>query len=173
MNEGLFELPPEPTAILSPDGVYRYTLTRDWAPDGRRALFIMLNPSTADAANDDPTIVRCIRFAQRFGCDGLKVVNLYALRSTDPRGLWWHQDPVGPDNNHHIHDALCSAETTDAPVIAAWGAHARPDRVAEVMALRGMESCQALGLTKAGQPRHPLMLRRDTPLMHFTEDGAS
>jgi len=171
---GFFDAPPAPSAVLSDCGTYRYSLTRDWTASGRRAVFIMLNPSTADATQDDPTIRRCIRFAQRFGCDGLRVVNLYGLRSTDPAALWEHPDPVGPDNDAYIEHALWSAETTDAPVIAAWGANARQDRIDQVLGLHGMLSCQALGLTKTGQPRHPLYLRRDAELVQWpTPDDGS
>lgn len=160
-----YDAPHPPSAVLSQCGAYRYWLTRDWTSGGKRAVFIMLNPSTADAIQDDPTIRRCIDFAKRFGCDGLLVVNLYALRSTDPDALWNHPDPVGPENDAHIQWALWAAEMSDAPVIAAWGANARQDRVDEVLELPGMLACQALGLTKAGQPRHPLYLRRDAELV--------
>src|SRR5690606_18576726 len=92
------------TARFSPCGQYRYLLTRPipapfWKPDAGEAVFVMLNPSTADASEDDPTIRRCIGFAKEWGCTGLTVANLYALRSTDPKGLWKHRDPVGPEND--------------------------------------------------------------------------
>lgn len=144
-------------AILSDDGVYRYLLRRWWDPTVEAAKFIMLNPSTADASQDDPTIRRCMGFARRWGMGGLVVANLYALRSTDPRALWDHPDPVGPENDGYLRDILASP----GPVIAAWGAHAKPDRVAEFFDLAGDRSVLALGRTKAGQPRHPLYLRSD------------
>lgn len=74
-------------AVISDDGRYRYRLWRTWAPELPRMAWIMLNPSTADAEVDDPTIRRCVGFAKREGCGGIEVVNLYAYRSTDPSVL--------------------------------------------------------------------------------------
>lgn len=147
------------SAWLSGCQRYRYRLGRNWADGwGKPAVFVMLNPSTADAFVDDPTIVRCRNFAKAWGCDRLIVVNLYALRSTDPRGLWKAEDPVGPENDAHLEDAAYTAAEYDGPLVAAWGANAKPDRVAQVLALPGMERLMALGTTKAGAPRHPLYL---------------
>lgn len=145
---------PRRTARLSACGRYRYLLTREWAP-GPTATFVMLNPSTADAEHDDATIRRCLGFSRAWGCGGLAVVNLYALRSTDPAALWIADDPVGPANDRHLVDA---AACTDGPLVAAWGANARPGRIAAVLALPGMDRLTALAVTKAGQPRHPLYL---------------
>lgn len=151
------------TAVISACGAYRYRLERSNLqplPDGppidpdRTATFLMLNPSTADAAVDDPTIRRCLTFARAWGCGRLLVVNLYALRSTDPAALWRSADPVGPDNDKH----LAAAAAGDGPLIAAWGANAKPERIAAVLALPGMDRLNALALTKTGQPRHPLYL---------------
>lgn len=151
-------------ALLSDDGRYRYWLRRRWAGhDGvginyRLVTFVMLNPSTADAELDDPTIRRCTGFARSWGYDGLIVVNLYALRSTDPKGLWAAQDPVGPRNDGNLCAAALWAHRDDTPIVAAWGANARPDRVAEVLALPHMDRLTCLGVTKDGAPRHPLYL---------------
>jgi hypothetical protein len=162
----LFSDAPRATARLSDDGVYRYDLTRTWGNLDGPATFIMLNPSTADAAADDPTIRRCIGFARSWGCDGLRVVNLYALRSTDPRSLWTHPDPVGPDNDTAIADAASAAAYDDLPLVAAWGTHARPDRVERVLALPYVrDRLQCLGVTNAGAPRHPLYLPASQPLL--------
>ena len=151
------------TARMSACGTYRYSLHRDWLPippssGGNAVTFVMLNPSTADATADDPTIRRCKGFATALGYSALVVVNLYALRSTDPAALWEHPDPVGPENDEHLARALEYASMVDAPVIAAWGVNARPDRVAAFMALRHADRVTALGLTKNGAPRHPLYL---------------
>lgn len=153
------------TATISDDGVYRYTLGRVWGDSGRHALFVMLNPSTADAQVDDPTIRRCIGFAQREGCDGLVVVNLYALRATKPDDLWRCDDPVGPDNNRQIMAELATAQQNNAPVVAAWGAHGKPHRVYAVKQMPGMEHAHALSFTKSGAPGHPLYIRADAPLI--------
>jgi hypothetical protein len=163
MNTALPGMEPEPTvlrsAVLSDDERYRYLLTREWAEDGKTATFVMLNPSTADGMVDDPTIRRCIDFAQRWGCGDLMVVNLYAWRATKPAALWTADDPVGPENDAHIIAAAARARRTGGPLVGAWGANARPDRIAAVLALPGMDWLAALAVTKAGQPWHPLYLK--------------
>lgn len=147
-------------AILSSDRIYRYWLLRRWGR-GSLATFVMLNPSTADASQDDPTIRRCIGFAKSWGMAGIAVVNLYALRATNPADLWMADDPVGPRNDGHLEAA---ATISGGPVVAAWGSNARADRIERVLALQGMDRLQALGVTTAGQPRHPLYLRADATL---------
>jgi len=164
-------------ARLSPDGRYRYWLRRRWAGrDGvgvryRLVTFVMLNPSTADAELDDPTIRRCQSFARSWGYDGIMVVNLYALRSTDPKGLWLDGDPVGPRNDSHLRIAAFFAQYDDTPIVAAWGANARPERVAEVLAIPHMDRLTCLGVTKDGSPRHPLYVRGDTPTTAWPPPG--
>jgi hypothetical protein len=151
-------------AQISSDGRYRYLLGRQWS-DAPAATFIMLNPSTADADVDDPTVRRCIGFAASWGCGGLVVVNLYALRSTDPRALWSADDPVGPENDFYIASSARAFELPGAPLVAAWGAHAKADRVDHVLTIPGVaDRLQCLGTTKAGAPRHPLYLRADAQL---------
>jgi len=157
-----------------PCRVYRYALARTWgvgpASNERAATFVMLNPSTADGRTDDPTIRRCVRFAQREGLGGIVVVNAYALRTTDPAGLVGHSDPVGPDNDQVIAAVLC--ERTPGPVIVAWGADktmrgsARPEQVIKLLRANGVEP-QCLGTTIDGYPRHPLFLKHDTPLRPY------
>ena len=132
---------------------YRYLLTR--GPDDARAhvVFVMLNPSVADQVRDDPTIRRVIGFARRLGFARLSVVNLFAMRTTDPRRLYRARDPVGPDNDAAIRAAVADATL----VIAAWGNHgALHDRAAQVLPL--LPAPHHLGLTARGQPRHPLYL---------------
>lgn len=163
MSASLFDVAPASDALVSPDGFYRYWLTRTWGTGGH-ATFVMLNPSTADANEDDPTIRRCIGFAKAWGLGGLRVVNLYALRSTDPKGLWKASDPVGPDNDHWLREAAFHAVRLGLPIVAAWGANAKPGRVAQVLALPSMDRLTALGVTKDGAPRHPLYLRADSRL---------
>jgi hypothetical protein len=146
-------------ARISEDGKYRYTLSRRWAA-GEVASFVMLNPSTADAQIDDRTIGRCIAFARSWGMGGITVVNLYAYRATKPAALWLAEDPVGPENDWHLMEQAHFAFL----LIAAWGVNAKPGRVAEVLALPGMDQLMALGVTKDGHPRHPLYLRGDARL---------
>lgn len=154
-------------ANISADGLYRWSLHREWrdlsdqAQGPRWVTFVMLNPSTADGATDDPTIRRCIGFARSWGATGLAVVNLYAFRATSPADLWRAPDPVGPQNDEFLATFFGMAASYRYPIIAAWGAHARPDRVAQVLQIPGAERLQALGVTKAGAPRHPLYLRAD------------
>lgn len=155
-------------ALISDCGQYRYWLTRHkltLLPDRGSALFVMLNPSTADANIDDPTIRRCIGFAQSWDCAGLTVANLYALRATDPRELWSCDDPVGPDNDKHLLSLILEYED----VVCAWGANAKPERVKQFLEIadRPCVRLWCLGTTKAGAPRHPLYLRADAELRGF------
>ena len=146
-------------AALSDDGLYRYALHRWWG-DGDRLRFVMLNPSTADAEVDDPTIRRCIGFARTLGYDGIGVFNLYAFRATKPADLWKADEPTGGDRNDDLlREVLRQAKAQ--PVIAAWGANAKADRVDEFMSWSGSDRVLALGVTKHGAPRHPLYLRAD------------
>lgn len=147
------------TARLSEDGVYRFTLHRIWGSPSNLLTFIMLNPSTADALVDDPTVVRCTNFARDMGHDGIVVVNLYAFRATKPADLWLAEKPTGGvANDETLRKALSKAETHGSPVIAAWGANAKPDRVTWLLRQPGAHRLQALRVTKAGAPGHPLYL---------------
>lgn len=168
----LFGLAPEikKTAVISDCGAYRYSLTRRWHFPGSLLPFIMLNPSTADAEQDDPTIRRCMGFARREGKAGIVVVNLYAFRSTSPEALWKVEDPIGPDNWRTLVNLGNEAAEEGVPIVCAWGAHARANQVdAIVVALGGC--CEVrlvcLGKTAAGAPRHPLYVRADQPLEPF------
>jgi len=169
--EALFELrdPDEMlrTARLSGDGVYRWTLHRIWGSPSNLLTFIMLNPSTADALQDDPTIVRCTNFARDMGHDGIVVVNLYAYRATKPADLWLAENPTGGvQNDQTLRKSLLKAAFHGSPVIAAWGANAKSDRVAWLRAQPHADRLQALHVTKAGAPGHPLYLpasRRPEP----------
>ena len=152
---------PTGSAVFSEDRRYRYLLTRRVGASQSRVLFIMLNPSAADEERNDPTIRRCIGFARDWGFGFLEVVNLFALMSTDPKGLLDAEDPVGPDNDATIQDALQGADK----VILAWGNHGliHRERAARVtrMALDA-STPHHLGLTKLGFPKHPLLLPRST-----------
>lgn len=149
------------TAEVSPDGRYRYALQRTWAPGRPGMLWVLANPSSADAAADDPTLRRCVRFAHDHGCGGLAVVNLWAWRATRPDDLAAAVDPVGPDNDGWI---ATSSRQVDGPVVLGWGVQADQLRVASVLALLGDRAKHCLGLTRDGHPRHPLYVRADTRL---------
>ena len=153
-------------AVISRCERYRYLLRRhgDVAhPERGTALFVMLNPSKADATEDDPTIRRCRGFARDWGCSGLVVANLYALRATSPSDLWKADDPVGPENDAYLRSL--AREYREA--VFAWGANAPAERVAEVKAI--FEDAGArmwcLGVTKSGAPRHPLYIPKDRELV--------
>jgi hypothetical protein len=148
------------SAVFSPDGHYRYRLERDFERPGPVHVWGMLNPSTADADRNDPTVSRCTRYSYTWGASRLVVVNLYGYRATDPRALARAADPIGPANDQHIAAAVAEAEL----VICAWGAHGK--RRGQVVGLSlvaaGMrDKLHALALTKTGAPRHPLYLRAD------------
>lgn len=161
------------TADISVDQRYRYLLTRDWPLIGepRKAVFVMLNPSTADANTDDPTIRRCISFAKAWGNSGLIVANLYAYRATNPSQLWnLAADPVGPRND----DTIAMLARKHGHIVCAWGANARAERVKHVLGIlkRNAAVPYHLGLTKDGQPRHPLYLPKEAALTPWTETSA-
>ncbi len=151
----------EKGAELSPCKTYRYALWRKWS-DTPPVLFIMLNPSTADESQDDPTIRRCIAFAERWGHGGIIVGNLFALRSPYPNDLQTATDPIGPENNQWLSHLASQSNK----VIGAWGNHGSLlNRGEEVATLFPNMFC--FGQTKHGQPRHPLYVAADTPLVAF------
>lgn len=151
------------SAVISSCGAYRYELTRRWDVTLPRVGWIMLNPSTADAEQDDPTIRRCIAFAKTWGYGGIVVRNLYALRATDPSELWKHPRPTGPDNDSHLLDSV------DDPItVCAWGVHGkRGNTVINALSDAGA-ALHYLELTKAGVPKHPLYLRGDLKPVPFS-----
>jgi hypothetical protein len=156
-------------ATISPCGKYRYWLERKWGP-GTPQVFVMLNPSTADASEDDPTIRRCMGFARREGAGGLIVVNLFGLRATDPKELDGARDRVGPDNATNIGLALIGAAATRRPVICAWGANKHAPSQAGILHRRADDigaELKCLGLTKSGAPKHPLYLSANAPLVAY------
>jgi hypothetical protein len=162
------------TATFSPGAqTYRYVLTRDWA-SGDRIGWLMLNPSKASAMVDDQTIRRCTSYSRAWGAGGLVVVNLFALRSTDPAALAAHADPVGA-----VNDEVTVAELTDPTVrfvVAAWGAHPfAARRVRDVAALLAAHkvSLRCLGTTQGGHPRHPSRLADGIPLLDYAVGGDS
>lgn len=166
-------------ALLSDDRTYRYRLDRVWNKSShRRMVVIGLNPSTADETVDDPTIRRCVQFAKREDCGGLIMVNLFAFRATDPRACAQHYATEEAKADLYFHErndvTICSAcgvmERGGGPVVAAWGAHdmavSRGDYVRRMLRTRGIDMF-ALGVTKAGHPKHPLYLRSDTLLVEW------
>lgn len=156
------------SASISPDGIYRYSLTRCWDMASPKFLpFIMLNPSTADADVDDPTIRRCVGLARSHGYTGVLVWNLYAYRTKSPPAMFLaarHADIVGPDTDALLEAGLLMCRDLGRPVVAAWGANARLERVEQVLKMGGSETLHYLALTNSGAPRHPLYLPSDCEL---------
>lgn len=152
----------EPRAVLSPCGLYRYKLWRAASRHGSgTCLFVLLNPSTADSENDDPTLRRCIGFASAWGFARVELANLFAFRATEPDAMIAATDPVGPENDRHVLDAARSAHR----VVAAWGSHGTHLGRGDAMrALLAPFAPVMFGLTKNGQPRHPLYLSASAPL---------
>lgn len=171
-------------AQLSVCRTYRYALWRIWDATLPPLMFIGLNPSTADEQKDDPTIRKCKGFAERNGCGGVYMLNLFAYRATDPHTLFdvyyrkqftgpggetcWHNgDPVGPDNDRHLLETVAVA----AIVVAAWGVHGvmmlRDQAVKRLLAGADL---RCLGTTKDGHPRHPLYVPYSQPLEKFQGD---
>lgn len=154
-------------ATISECGKYRYTLTREWS-DKPACVFVMLNPSVADAETDDATIRRCIGYAKAWGYGSLTVVNLYAYRSTDPKKLLTTDDPVGPANDAHIRDVIKMVKR----VVVAWGANADKARARVVLdMIRELyHEALCLGKTQAGHPKHPLRLSATLKPVPYKED---
>lgn len=153
-------------AVVSDCGQYRYRLTRVWDSSLPRAAFIMLNPSVADSARDDPTIRKCIGFAQRLGFGSFDVVNLFAFRATDPMDLFRAGYPRGPLNHQHVEEVVKTADT----VVCAWGATSRlaaPGQMLQNLKTWGIRP-MALRLNKKGSPGHPLMLPYTCTLQPMT-----
>jgi hypothetical protein len=162
-------------AVFSPCGKYRYTLHRKisqpirWV---RKCLFVLLNPSTATDTEDDPTIRRCIAFAKRQGVTDLTIVNLFALRSTNPKGLFEVKDPEGPDNFSHLTDQLKNHRND--LIFFAWGSTKTPRDMSKVIETIAIEldvffTVKCLGFTKNGSPRHPLYAKHDAPFVPYIE----
>jgi hypothetical protein len=151
-------------AILSADNVYRYRLERIWNEGKPKVLFIMLNPSTADALEDDPTIGKIVKFADRWGYGGVYVANLYAFRSAYPKDLETTADPIGPENREHIQSLLGLVDR----VFYAWGNKKKePEWLRELVK---EPFCIALSTKRI--PKHPLYLRDDSePFIYLRDDA--
>lgn len=147
-------------AVVDFTGVYRYLLFRSWDESLPHVCFCMLNPSTADSIADDPTIRRCIGFAKAWGCGGFYVVNLFAYRATSPKELKLAPDPVGLWNFCFIYVVSQQASMT----VAAWGTRGLLLHQ-DMHVLPLLKNPVCLGLTKAGQPKHPLYVPGDTELI--------
>lgn len=172
---------PSRGADISPCGRYRYSLWRQWDPATLAVLWVMLNPSTADGTEDDATIRKVCTYARRWGAGGIRVVNLYPWRATNPADL-----PAGPevhgegDGSRNVEAILAAAEDAGR-IIAAWGTNPGPLPNAPEHTLRLLEASgperhrgdpprlvEALKITKHGQPWHPLYVRGDVVPVPYT-----
>ncbi|UTC29641.1 hypothetical protein BAJUN_00110 [Bajunvirus bajun] len=155
-------------ALISECGQYRYYLTRLWDPTKPILIWIMLNPSTADADLDDPTIRRCMSFARQNDFGGILVLNLFAFRATQPADMKAAADPVGPANDNYLQHAFEYAVSHGATVICGWGAHGtmfdRDYAVVQLAEVIGLDPV-CLGHTNAGCPKHPLYIKDGTPFV--------
>ncbi len=147
-------------AMFSADRVYRFRLWRRWGPR-RPACFCMLNPSTGNENELDPTLRRCVRFAKDWGCGGIEVVNLFALVTPDPSDLLVHKDAVGIGNDEAIREVAVRSRM----VTVGWGAFPqakhRSREVAWMISNMGIQ-LECLGVNADGSPRHPLYLPATT-----------
>ncbi len=156
-------------AVMSDCGLYRYTLERRWVPlerrpddgairNGKMILWVLLNPSTADAETDDPTNTRALDFSMAWGFGACVFVNLFAWRATDPKEMLAAADPIGPDNDEHIRDQLGKADH----VMVAWGVpgkhRGRDDDVLDIMASVWQRRPSCFGCNLNDTPKHPLFL---------------
>ena len=158
------------SAVISECGLYRYRLDRVWDTEKAQVLFVMLNPSTADATVDDRTICRCMEFARAWGYGGLVVGNLFAFRATNPQQLKNVDDPVGPENDATLSLLRDSSNLT----ICAWGIHGsylrRDHAVYALLTAGGSPPIHCLGTTNGGHPKHPLYLRATTQPIAMNSD---
>jgi hypothetical protein len=164
----------EKGATLSDCGRYRYELWRSWDASLPQLAFVGLNPSTADAQEDDATVRRLVRFARDNGCGSLFMVNLFAYRATDPKDLASCPDPIGPDNDTYLDEVWYFAALRR--LVLGWGSvkfsRARAKAVldsARDKKHRGVRlmDVECFGLNKDGAPVHPLYLPATTPLVKF------
>lgn len=161
-------------AIISDCGLYRYRLWRIWDEERPPLVWIMQNPSTADAVDDDPTIRKCIGFAERDGRGGIVVMNVFAYRATDERELLKVADPIGPKNWDYLIGA--TSVQLGARVVAAWGNQFGPKRrsVFRTGYCYAASACvqqgaYCLGTTKSGQPKHPLFVSYETVMTKWMQ----
>ena len=150
------------SAKFSPCRAYRYTLWRIWDKSKPYAMFIGLNPSTADEVNDDPTVRRCINYSRDWGYGGLCMTNIFAYRATDPKNMISFPSPIGPRNNFWLKKSSKKAGI----IVAAWGTKGEyKNRGSEVIEL--IDNLQCLRITKDGHPQHPLYLSKNIKPIKF------
>ena len=158
-------------AKLSPCGTYRYNLERTWGTEPP-LVCVLCNPSTADAEEDDPTIRVLSGMARRRGYGGILVVNVFALRSTDPAALRGHADPDGPEGDYWLSQAFDRA--CGGPVLCAWGNIGAGKRATSILGEIRNHGAHpvAIKLSKEGNPVHPLRQKTGEPLVELLHQPA-
>ncbi len=155
-------------AIFNTSKRYRYVLTREWTEGKGAVAFIGLNPSTATHEVSDPTVTRCVNYAKRWGFKEMIMLNIFALRSTDPKELYKAREPIGRENNDYIESYTEEAKL----VIAGWGNHGdHRTRGREVSKIIKDLNVKCFGINKSGHPVHPLYQRNDARLIDFNMEG--
>ena len=156
------------SAVISACQQYRYRLERQIQAEGQVFAFFGINPSTADADLDDATVKKWRGFSKRNGVRRFIVGNVFAYRSTDPRGLALVDDPFGPDWNRHLVEIIQEADV----LVPCWGTLGKMPRdlkgaPAQLLAhlIASGKPVLHFGRTRCGQPMHPLMLGYSTPLL--------
>jgi len=161
------------SAVLSECGLYRYRLDRDVQPEGLVFAYFGINPSTADASIDDSTVRKWRGFTMRNGGRKFIVGNVFAFRSTDPKALEFAEDPFGPDRYAHLEQIVAEADV----LVPCWGNLSKmpkdlrdsPAALLNRLLATGKPVLH-FGVTDSKQPKHPLMLGYDTPMLPWTED---
>lgn len=161
------------SAVISECGAYRYRLDRDVQPKGLVFAFFGINPSTADHAIDDPTVKKWRGFSSRNGVRKFIVGNVFAFRSTKPKGLRFTDDPFGPERDSYLSQIIAEADV----LVPCWGnldkmpkeLRGAPAALLDWLLTTGKPVLH-FGVTESGQPMHPLMLAYATPLLPWTED---
>jgi len=159
------EAPVEKGAVISKNGLYRYSLWRIWDESKPKVMFIMLNPSTADGETDDPTIRRCMGFARSWGFGGILVGNLYAYRATNPKELYKADEPQGKMNPLFLSQMAKKSDT----IVCAWGDCDFVKKQPKAPLIPSHAKIKVLGLNKSGTPKHPLYVPANVELIDFPE----
>ena len=176
MTTGCAPLYPGQDTRWSPDRSYRYFLRRrrlsqqatvqsELCSDLPPIAFLLLNPSTADEVQDDPTVRRCRRFAAAWGYGEVIILNAFAYRATDPKVMRAVTDPIGPENDATIDEVAKALFAAGGTLVCGWGNHgAFLDRGTALRRLLAPYPAMAFPHTGAGEPGHPLYLRKDLKL---------
>lgn len=154
-------------AILSEDLKYRYKLSRNWDPSTWGMLIIMLNPSTADANKDDPTIRSCMRLARAHGFGGITVLNLFAYRTPSPEVLEREGWDEGPNNDKYIAEAMAVCREHKQVPLVAWGSKAPTERVEKFLEQASGVDLMCWRVNRDGNPGHPLYAPKNAELLDW------